>query len=69
MCVCVCEREREREREREPKLRGNWGENYREFNRERSKKMHPVLLKARLSTKRRAQSPWGFFPLKQSALF
>ena len=25
-------------------------------------------LKARLSTKRKAQSPWGFFPLKRSSL-
>ena len=29
---------------------------------------NPVLLKACLSTKRKVQSPWGFFPLKQSAL-
>ena len=27
-----------------------------------------VLLKARLSAKRKAQSPWGFFPLKRSSL-
>ena len=30
--------------------------------------INPVLLKARLSAKHKAQSPWGFFPLKRSSL-
>ena len=37
---CVCEREREKELN----LRGNWGENYREFKREGSKKMYHYLV-------------------------
>ena len=38
-----------REREKELNLRGNWGENYREFKRERSKQMnHNSLMRLEL---------------------